>query len=255
MHKEAIHRTRLRNLVTYAFKSKQQLLDYVAGQHKILVAINAEKILNANRELEAIINANIGYADGIGAVLALRRKSHKAVKIPGVELWLDIIQNYYKDKSFYLIGSTDHVIEATVNKLKNQHPGIKILNYRNGFLKIDEVQSLKEDLQSQKPDIVFVAMGSPKQEFLMDELMKAYPALYMGLGGSFDVFCGVKKRAPKIFLNTGTEWLYRLMKEPVRIKRQWVLFKFLVLLLCTDHTFYMFQISDVRKHFLEDKFL
>ena len=75
--------------------------------------------------------------------------------------------------------------------------------------------------------MVFVAQGFPRQEILMDELIKEHPALYMGLGGSFDVYTGTKKRAPKIFLKLNLEWLYRLLREPVRAKRQLSILKFL----------------------------
>ena len=82
-----------------------------------------------------------------------------------------------------------------------------------------------------KPDVIFIAMGSPKQEFLMRDFLKKYNALYMGLGGSFDVYSGVKKRAPKIFINLGLEWLYRLLKEPTRFSRQTSLVKFFLKIL------------------------
>jgi len=89
---------------------------------------------------------------------------------------------------------------------------------------------LKETLVTLKPDVIFVAQGSPRQEFLMDELIKIHPALYMGLGGSFDIYGGDKKRAPKLFLDFHLEWLYRLLKEPTRVGRQIIYIKFMILL-------------------------
>ena len=216
----------INNTKTYSFSSREELLDYIKEQKKILIAINAEKILKKDEKLKNIINENIGFPDGIGAILALKKKGiKKAVKIPGVELWLDIIKKFYKEKSFYFIGSTDEVINKTVSKLKNQFPSINIINHRNGFLEQNALEILKQDLLNKKPDIVFVAMGTPKQEYLMDELIKIHPALYMGLGGSFDVYCGKIKRAPVFFQKLSIEWLYRLLKEPARIKRQIVLLK------------------------------
>lgn len=215
----------------HAFKDRKQFLDQIKDEHKILVAMNAEKILKDDERLREIVNRNIGYPDGIGAVMALRKKGLDAVKIPGAEFWLDIIGRYKDEKTFYLIGSSQDVIERTVAKLHEDFPGIRIANYRNGYLKAEDIAALKEDLTHTKPDVVFVAQGSPRQEFLMEELMAVHPALYMGLGGSFDVYCGLKKRAPKIFINLGLEWLYRLLKEPTRIGRQMVLGKFLALLM------------------------
>ena len=213
-----------------AFKSKQDFLNQIKSEKKILVAMNAEKILNKDKRLQNIINNNIGYPDGIGAVMALKKKGVDAVKIPGSEFWLDIVTAFYKEKSFYLLGATQEVIEGTVTKLKKEFPDIKILGYRDGFLKSDDKELLKKSLISLNPDVVFVAQGSPRQEFLMDELMKVHPALYMGLGGSFDIYGGDKKRAPKLFLDLHLEWLYRLFKEPTRVGRQLNLVKFLFLL-------------------------
>ncbi|BCD62079.1 UDP-N-acetyl-D-mannosaminouronate:lipid I N-acetyl-D-mannosaminouronosyltransferase [Nitratiruptor sp. YY08-26] len=215
----------------YAFKNKNEILNFINNKKALLIAMNAEKILKNDIKLKRIVNKHIGYSDGIGAVLALKQKGLTAKKIAGSELWLNIISKYHKNKTFYLIGSTDEVIERTVIKLKKNYPNIKILGYRNGYLKDGDKDKLIKTLQYSKPDIIFVAQGSPKQEYLMDELFKIYPALYMGLGGSFDVYSGLKKRAPKIFLNAHLEWLYRLIKEPTRIKRQVKLIKFIIFLL------------------------
>lgn len=215
---------------TTAFNSKKEFLDFINDKKNILVAINAEKILKEDERLKNIINQNIGYPDGVGAVMALKKKGLNAIKIPGSEFWLDIINRYQNEKSFYLFGTTTEVIENTVKKLKLEYPNINILGYQNGFINEEQKKELKEKLKDLKPDVVFVAQGTPRQEFLMDELIKTHPALYMGLGGSFDIYGGDKKRAPKIFLDLHLEWLYRLLKEPTRFGRQLVLVKFLILL-------------------------
>ena len=134
--------------------------------------MNAEKILNATTQTRNIINRNLGYPDGIGAVWALQKKGHKnTVKIPGCELWLDIIAHAYKHKTFYLVGGTQQVIEETVEKLKKEFKYINILNYRNGYIKTEnEKNELIKDIKTLRPDIIFVAMGSPKQELLMEEI-------------------------------------------------------------------------------------
>jgi UDP-N-acetyl-D-mannosaminouronate:lipid I N-acetyl-D-mannosaminouronosyltransferase len=213
-----------------SFISRNDFLDYVNDKKKILIAVNAEKILKEDKRLKTILNENIGYPDGVGAVMALKQKGLSAVKIPGSEFWLDIINKYQNEKSFYLIGTTTEVIQNTVKKLKQEYPKINILGYQNGFINKEEKIELKKRLKDLKPDVVFVAQGTPRQEFLMDELIKIHPALYMGLGGSFDIYGGNKKRAPKIFLDLHCEWLYRLLKEPTRFGRQLSLVKFLILL-------------------------
>ena len=222
----------LNGVRVYAFVSHEELLDHVEREKGILVAINAEKILHATDQTRGIINRNIGYCDGIGAVMAMKNKGYKeVVKIPGCELWLKIIASLYQsDKTFYLVGGKQEVIEATVNKLKAEFEGIRIVAYRNGYIQTEEERrNLIEDVAVKKPDVVFVAMGSPKQELLMEEMLERHPAIYQGLGGSFDVYTGNVKRAPKWWVDHGLEWAYRLVKQPSRIKRQIYLVKFLVL--------------------------
>ena len=217
---------------TFAPSSREALIDFAATGKKILVAVNAEKILHANETSRSIINRNLGYPDGIGAVMALKQKGiTDVVKIPGCELWLDIIKTYYKERSFYLVGGKEEVIGKTVAELEKQFPGINIIAFRNGYIKTEEEkQSLIGDISEKKPDVVFVAMGSPKQELLMEEMQQKHPALYQGLGGSFDVYTGNVDRAPKWWVDKNLEWAYRLVKQPSRIKRQIHLVKFLYLL-------------------------
>ena len=219
----------LNGVGVYPFRSDKEILDFVSKQNGVLVAINALKILNATDETRQLINRNIGYCDGVGAQLALRKKGEKdVVKIPGCELWLKIVAAFYKQKTFYLIGGKQTVIEKCVAKLKEDFPGINIVGYRNGYLKDEgDKQSLFADIVSKKPDVVFVAMGSPKQELLMEEIQKAHNAIFQGLGGSFDVYVGAVERAPKWWLDHNLEFAYRLIRQPKRIKSQILLFKFL----------------------------
>ena len=229
------NRVELNGVKVYPFTSHDELLAYVSQQKGILVAINAEKILHASEQTRSIINRNIGYCDGIGAVMALKKRGYKSViKIPGCELWLKIISMTYQEgKSFYLVGSKQEVIEQTIAKLKQEFEGISIVGYRNGYIKTDEErQALIDDVAAKRPDVVFVAMGSPKQELLMEEMSGKHAAVYQGLGGSFDVYTGNVKRAPQWWVRHNLEWAYRLLKEPVRIKRQIHLVKFLFLVKC-----------------------
>lgn len=222
----------LKGIEIYPFTSFDALLSHVLERKGILVAINAEKILHATEQTRGIINRNIGYCDGIGAVMALRKRGYKdVVKLPGCELWLKIIEALFRrDKKFYLVGSKQEVIEATVEKLKKEYPGISIAGFRNGYIKTpEEKKALINDIREKKPDVVFVAMGSPKQELLMEEIFEAHPAIYQGLGGSFDVYTGNVKRAPKWWVDHDLEFAYRLIKQPSRIKRQIHLVKFLAM--------------------------
>lgn len=227
----------LNGLRTYFGSNRDELIDLALKEKKILIAITSEKIFQATDETRDIINKNIGYTDAMGSVWALHRNGFKeAVKIRGCELWLDIIRKGYKEKSFYLIGSTQDTIEKTVAKLKKEFDGINIVNFRNGFFKDeDEKKDLMKDIVIKKPDIVFVAMGSPKQEFLMDEMIKVHSAVYQGLGGSFDLYIGNVKPTPewwnKIFK---VEGLYRMLADITnkrRWQREWTCVKFLFVIL------------------------
>ena len=218
----------LNGVEIYPFCSEEELLSFVDAQKGILVAINAEKILHATGQTKDIINRNIGYCDGAGAQMALKQKGYKtACRIPGCELWLKIVKRFCRDKTFYLVGGKPQVIEETVVKLRQEHPDIRIVGYRDGYLKSDEErQTLIEDVAEKHPDVVFVAMGSPKQELLMEDMLQRHRAIYQGLGGSFDVYTGHVQRAPRWWIDHNMEFAYRLLKEPKRIKRQIHLVKY-----------------------------
>lgn len=203
----------LNGVSVYPFRSDTELIDYADRNQGILVAINAEKILHATSETRAIINRNIGYCDGAGAVMALKRKGYKDVcRIPGCELWLKIVERCYQKKTFYLVGGKPQIIEETVEKLKSEYPGIRILGYRDGYIKTKaERNVLIDDIIRKKPDIIFVAMGSPKQELLMEEIQENHRAIFQGLGGSFDVYTGHVKRAPQWWRDHNLEGLYRII--------------------------------------------
>lgn len=222
-------RVELNGMKVFPFTSSRKLLEYVDSHKGILVAVNAEKVTKATDETRSIVNNNIGYADGAGVVVAMHKLGHPdAVRIAGADLWLDIVRESYKGKSFYLIGGKQEVIDETIAKLKQEYEGIKILGYRNGYIKTDqERQTLINDIAEKKPDVVYVAMGSPKQEFLMADMMKIHPAIYQGLGGSFDVYTGRVKRAPLWWQKHNIEFLYRFLKQPQRYRREYYRLKFL----------------------------
>ena len=131
------------------------------------------------------------------------------------------ITRFYREKTFYLVGGKQQIINETVEKLRFEYEDIQIVGYRNGYIKTDEEKrQLIDDIVEKKPDVVFVAMGSPKQELLMEEIQRQHRAIFQGLGGSFDVYTGHVQRAPKWWVEHNLEFAYRLIKEPKRLKRQ-----------------------------------
>lgn len=223
----------LNGMKVFPFISASELLAYVDTHKGILVAVNSEKVTKATDETRAIVNNNIGYADGAGVVVAMHKLGKpEAVRIAGCDLWLDIVRESFREKKFYLIGGKQEVIDDTVAKLKLQFEGINIVGYRNGYIITDEEQNaLIRDVAENKPDVVFVAMGSPKQEFLMTDMMRVHPAIYQGLGGSFDVYTGRVKRAPIWWQKHNIEFLYRFLRQPQRYRREYYRLKFLVWML------------------------
>ena len=108
----------------YAPLSRSDLIEFAFAHKSLLIAVNAEKILHVTDQFRDIINRNVGYPDGVGAIMGLKKEGLSHVnKIPGCELWLDIIKAHYCDKRFYLVGSKDTVIEQTVAQLKEEFPG------------------------------------------------------------------------------------------------------------------------------------
>ena len=214
----------LRGINVYPAESFDRLIDIACQRKGILVAVNGEKFAKATPELRELINDNIGYCDGSAIAMACRQKGAKdACKIAGCELWLKIIERHHSDSSFYIIGGRPEVFNETIARLKRDFPGINIVGSRDGYLNTDsEREALINDVVDKRPDFVFVAMGSPKQEFLMADMLKRHRAVYQGLGGSYDVYTGKAKRAPKWWIDHNAEFVYRLIKQPSRIKRDWV---------------------------------
>lgn len=203
----------------YSFTGFKELINCATSTKAILIALNSDKLCYCDDKLKQIINENIGYPDGIGAVWALKRKGLNSIKLAGCELWLEIIQQY-PSSSYYLIGAEQEVIDKAVEKLKKEYPSINICGYRNGFFKEGEEKSkLIKDVKEKKPNFVFVAMGSPKQEYFLYELHKEYCVPMLGLGGSFNVYSGKVKRAPQWMINLNMETLYRYFFNRIKLQR------------------------------------
>ena len=181
------------------------------------ISINPLMITLYKKELCEIVKNNVGYADGIGIVLAIKYYYKQILpRIAGSEIWLKIIKRY-PFKKYYLLGSTKYVIEKTVQKLQVDYPGINIVGYRDGYInKQTIVETIINDLHEKQPDIVFVALGTPYQELVIAEVQSKYEATYLGLGGSFDRYCGKLPQPPQLLLKCGLEWLWRWFHEPIR---------------------------------------
>lgn len=197
-----------------------------------IVAINPEKIIKANNDLELkkLINeADIKIPDGIGVIMASKLSGGNIRKrVTGIDL-MNAICRRASEKGYkvFLFGAAPSIAEKAGVILTEKYKGIKIVGTADGYYK-DESEIISK-LEKASPDILFIALGSPKQEYFIRKYKHVLNIpVMMGVGGSFDVTCGNIKRAPLWMRNCGLEWLYRLMKEPRRIKRQMALPMFLI---------------------------
>ena len=127
----------------------------------------------------------------------------------------------------FLLGAKPGIAEKAARNLQERYPGLQICGTRDGYFKDD--REAVEKVNAAKPDVVFVCLGAPKQEFFVDRNWDSLQAtLFVGLGGSLDVFAGEVKRAPKIFIKLGLEWFYRLLCQPSRLGRMMRLPKFMM---------------------------
>lgn len=200
----------------------------------MIVTANPEIVMAANkdRNFMNIIQHDADYvtADGIGIVLAGKmQKTPIAERVTGYDLftWFLYIANLRKLK-VYLIGAKPEVIMTTKEKLAKDYPDIQVVGAEDGYFK-DDLNTVAKRIEAAKPDMVFAAIGFPRQEQLISIMRRDnLPAIMMGVGGSFDVFSGKVKRAPVAFQKSHLEWFYRLVTNPTRFKRMMVLPQFVV---------------------------
>ncbi|CAM7643963.1 lipopolysaccharide N-acetylmannosaminouronosyltransferase [Citrobacter cronae] len=227
----------LRGLQLIGWRDMQHALNYLFAEGRLrpgtLVAINAEKMLTAedNPEVRDLINAaEFKYADGISVVRSVRKKFPQAQvsRVAGADLWEALMARAGQEGTpVFLIGGKPEVLAQTEAKLRAQWH-VNIVGSQDGYFTPEQRQALFERIHASGAQIVTVAMGSPKQEIFMRDCRKIHPeALYMGVGGTYDVFTGHVKRAPKLWQNLGLEWLYRLLSQPSRITRQLRLLRYL----------------------------
>lgn len=197
------------------------------GQKKFLVTANPETFMIAERNAQfrkVLEDKQVEIVpDGIGVVKAGNILGYPIKgRVTGVEICQHLLkQANHMKKSIYLFGAKLEVIETLVKNIIINYPNIEIAGYTDGYVKDKEV--VFDEIVSKQPDIVLVALGIPQQEFLIYKNYERFEkGIFVGVGGSFDVLSGLKKRAPEFFVNRNLEWLYRIIKEPKRIKRFFV---------------------------------
>lgn len=226
--RDTILKNELAGISIHPFNSIDDAVQKIVGDgigisYGLAIAINAEKIVRATRDvdtLELLKSATFRYADGIGVVWALKRKGIPNNQIPGVELWEALMRRAAAESlQVFLIGGKPTIVTSTAEKLSAEYCGINIVGAHHGYF--EEDKEIISEIKRTAPDIVCVAMGSPRQEHFMHAARQVHEkCFYMGVGGTFDVYTGNVKRAPAPFRRLGLEWFYRLCAQPTRIGRQ-----------------------------------
>jgi len=195
------------------------------GKSLHVVTLNAEMVIAAQKDqlLDRILrHAHLIVPDGAGVVFALKFEGVQVERLPGIELAFAALALAAKEnKRVGLIGGKPEVIAQVTEVLKEAHSGLNIVSARDGYWKTpEEEETVVFEISEQKPDLLLVAMGVPRQEYFIDHWREHFPNTVMiGVGGSFDVWTGAVKRAPAFFRKFHLEWFYRLLKEPWRYKR------------------------------------
>lgn len=196
---------------------------------KMIFAPNVEFIMTAQKDkmfFDILQASGLSTPDSIGIMIGakLQKKKFKQ-RIPGQAYFRKIIETGEKEGwTFYLLGGSQDVIEKTKKNIENLYPKVKIVGYHNGYLDENTEKEVINEINMLKPNVLFVAMGAPKQEkwiYNHKDVLKVDVAT--GQGGTFDYEAGRIKRAPVFIQKIGIEWLWRLMKEPKRIIRMRVL--------------------------------
>ena len=203
--------------------------DHISKRSNLLLGVvNVAKAVNCRKDRqlrESIDCADVVLADGRGVVwLSKLIGQSLPERVAGIDIMYRLFElANQKQYRIYFLGAAQEVIKKVINYVAQNYPGLVVAGYRDGYFAESDEQEVAEDIRKSNSDILFVAVPSPKKErFLRKwrELMNV-PVCH-GVGGSFDIVAGVTKRAPLWMQNTGLEWFYRLLQEPRRMWKRYL---------------------------------
>lgn len=197
-----------------------------SGKEQRIVTANPELIISAEKDqnLREVINtADLVLPDGIGVVWAARQLGyHLQERVTGIDLAIRLLEESNRRKwRVFLLGAKPGIAEKAVTEQYKKYPGI-VFACHHGYYSSDEEPMVLERIKKFDPNILMIGLGAPRQE-LFSAANEGLAKIRIGVGGTIDVLSGDVKRAPKIFRNNNLEWLYRLVTDPSRIRRQAVL--------------------------------
>jgi N-acetylglucosaminyldiphosphoundecaprenol N-acetyl-beta-D-mannosaminyltransferase len=215
-----------------------QAVDFLAGHAATgtgcatVFAVNPEKVMKARTDagLRALLaSATLLIPDGIGVVLAARWLGlGRFGRVPGSELMPNLCARAAAEGyGVFLFGGRPEVNDEAAAALVQRFPGLKIAGRQHGYVEDKDMPALIRRINDSGAAMLFVALGSPRQEAWMHRYAPELGVkVAQGVGGTFDVIAGRVNRAPPLFLRLNLEWFYRLMREPRRVWRQRALVKF-----------------------------
>jgi len=190
--------------------------------------VNAAKIVNMRRNdllRRSVLSSDLILADGISVVWASRLLGRPLPeRVAGIDLMMGMFRRgNERGYSLFCLGATDEVLDKVAARIKADFPNIRQVGRQNGYFPEEEEEAIAGHIAAANPDILLVAMTSPKKEkFLARWSGRLGTSVCHGVGGSFDVFAGKVMRAPERWQRLGLEWLYRLKQEPRRLWRRYL---------------------------------
>ena len=201
----------------------------------IVVTLGVEMTMYAQRDarFRALVDrAALSLCDTIGLLLASRaRRGPLRERVTGVDLIEPLAEHSAAcgGLRFFFFGGAPGVAERAAIALRVRHPGVEIVGTRDGYYAPGQSATIVASIVASKANVLLVGLGSPKQEYWLEEFLGATKCgVGIGVGGSFDVIAGTVPRAPRLLRRAGLEWLYRLIREPSRWRRQLALPRFAV---------------------------
>jgi N-acetylglucosaminyldiphosphoundecaprenol N-acetyl-beta-D-mannosaminyltransferase len=219
--------------------SMQETLAYLTSRLDLeektcVVTANAEIIMMGQTNpgyMKILQKATLVLPDGAGTVWAGRTLGYNVPeRVAGFDLFLELIKiSAQKKYKIFFFGSSPGIADIAKQKCEEMVPGIEIVGTRNGYFTEEEADAIVEEINTSGANILFAALGAPKQELWLDKYFgKINTILCMGIGGSFDVLAGKMARAPKWMQEVSLEWLFRLYKQPSRFVRMLALPHFVI---------------------------
>lgn len=216
---------------------KEQVIPKISANEKcFIVTANPEIVMETveNPAYKKVVQAaTYVVPDGIGVVLASKLYGKPLTeRIAGVELMEDLLEHANQQGlRCYFLGGKAETNKLAVENILIKYPQLIVAGSHHGYFDLTDEQIVAEVVASE-PDIVFAALGFPKQEFWIgNNLARFSKGVFIGVGGSIDIFAGAVNRAPDFWIKLNLEWFYRLVKQPLRSKRMLKVFKFLWLAL------------------------